>query len=141
MSVIFYPIKPKFAQKIISGEKKYEYRRVKPAKEIKYIVIYSSSPEQLILGIASVSHVLTDTPRKIWKETSLTSGISKSEYQSYFSGADVACAIGIDVVYKLEIPLNPKQIFDDFTVPQSFKYLDESSFSHLKSRVNCEFVT
>ncbi len=141
MSVIFYPIKPKYAQKIISGEKRYEYRRVKPKRDVKYIVIYSSSPEQLILGLASVSDVITGTSSEVWNMTHKLGGISKSEYKSYFQGADSACAIAIDVVYKLEIPINPKLIFDNFTIPQSFKYLDTPSFDIIMEKGKIQLVT
>ena len=127
MSVIFYPIKPKYAQKIISGEKKFEYRRVKPQRDVKHIVIYSSSPEKLILGLASVSEIITGTSTEVWNMTHEQGGISLAEYESYFQGANSACAIAIDIVYKLELPINPKLIFEDFTIPQSFKYLDISS--------------
>jgi predicted transcriptional regulator len=127
MSVIFYPIKPKYAQKIISGEKRFEYRRVKPQRDVKHIVIYSSSPEKLILGLASVSEIITGTSTEVWDKTHKQGGISLPEYESYFHGANTACAIAIDIVYKLEVPFNPKLIFDNFTIPQSFKYLDTSS--------------
>lgn len=140
MSVIFYPIKPKYAQKIISGEKKFEYRRVKPQRDVKHIVIYSSSPEQLIIGLASVSTVISGTSKEVWDETHSFGGITKSEYEDYFEGAGSACAIAIDIVYKLEVPLSPKAIFGNFTIPQSFKYLDDSSIETIMTKGNCQVV-
>lgn len=140
MSVIFYPIRPKYAQKIISGEKKFEYRRVKPKRNVTHIVIYSSSPEQLIIGLASVSEIITGSSNDVWKSTHKFGGISKIEYDNYFKGANSACAIGIDIVYKLEVPINPKTVFENFTVPQSFKYLEASSVKLLMAKGNGKAV-
>ena len=54
MSKTLLSIKPKFADKIISGEKKFEYRTHIPSRHINSIVIYSTSPIGRIIGEVEV---------------------------------------------------------------------------------------
>lgn len=44
MSKILLSIKPEFADKIMSGKKKFEYRTHVPSRPINSIVIYSTFP-------------------------------------------------------------------------------------------------
>ena len=50
MSKILLSIKPEYANKIMSGEKKFEYRKAAPQKNVDTILIYSTKPQGIILG-------------------------------------------------------------------------------------------
>ncbi|APH40873.1 Uncharacterized protein A9P81_0990 [Leptospira interrogans serovar Copenhageni/Icterohaemorrhagiae] len=60
--VVFLPIKPEFAHKIINGEKNIEFRKKFSSQEVETIVIYSSSPEKRVIGYATVDSIVIDTP-------------------------------------------------------------------------------
>ena len=80
MSTILLPIKPEYAYKILSGEKKYEYRKRIASLDVTRIVIYATYPISKILGEVSVSGYLKDDPPKIWDITKASSGITIEKY-------------------------------------------------------------
>ncbi|MEH7495877.1 ASCH domain-containing protein, partial [Neobacillus niacini] len=75
MCNIILSIHPNFVEKIISGEKRYEFRKVKTKLPPDKIIIYSTSPISQVIGEADVENILIDTPEKLWEKTSNYSGI------------------------------------------------------------------
>ena len=127
MSTILLPIKPEYAYKILSGEKKYEYRKRIAVHDITRIVIYASSPVSKIIGEVSVSGNLKDTPKKLWDKTKEHSGISIEKYNKYFYDKEVAYAYCL----KRAITYQNSRTLEEFGlnyVPQSFAYLKECPY-------------
>jgi predicted transcriptional regulator len=62
---ILISIKPKFVEKILSGDKKYEYRTKRPKTNINTMLIYCTSPTMKIVAEASIEHIICGTPNKI----------------------------------------------------------------------------
>lgn len=120
--IIFLPIKPNYAFKIIKGEKKYEFRKNTFTKDIDIAIIYATSPEKKIIGCFKIEEILVDDPKIIWKRCKKYSGIKKEDYFKYFSYKNIATALKISKKYILEKFIDPKKIWPDFKVPQSFKY-------------------
>jgi len=130
-------IKPNFVEKIFSGLKKFEYRKTIFKKEVKRIVVYSTMPVGKIVGEFAIVDILEGSPKAIWESTKELSGINKTFFQEYFNGRTrgYAIKIGSKKVYKN--PIDPKRMFDAFTPPQSFLYLDvalEKKLNLAKSR-------
>lgn len=119
---IILPIKPEFAEKILNGEKRYEYRRRLCAKKIDKIYIYATAPEKRIIGEVDVTAKLCMKTEDLWKISKQHSGISKAYYTKYFNGMDVASAYQLGTVerYKKGVPLSAIGI--DYA-PQSFMYI------------------
>lgn len=84
--VVFLPIKPEFAHKIINGEKNIEFRKKFSNQNVETIVIYSSSPEQKIIGFAKIDSIVIDTPDSLWNQFSHQGGIDKNRFYTYFYG-------------------------------------------------------
>ncbi|MBQ2887207.1 MAG: ASCH domain-containing protein [Alphaproteobacteria bacterium] len=124
MSKILLSIKPEFADKIISGEKKFEYRTHVPIKDVNTIVIYSTTPVGKIIGEVQVAGVISGAPSSLWEKTKKSAGISRSKYREYFRGRKVAYAFELGEIKKFE-----KEIFlEDYGLtkaPQSFVYLEK----------------
>ena len=118
---ILLSIKPDFANKIFSKEKRFEYRKNIP-KEIKEVVVYASSPVKKIIGSFTVKKVLENNPQKIWKNTKSFAGISKMFFDNYYAGKETAFAIEIDRITKFSIT---KELSDYkiTTPPRSFCYI------------------
>lgn len=120
---ILLSINPEYVDKIFSGEKKIEYRRsIFKNKEIKTIVIYSTSPIKKIVGEFTIKKIIKDAPIKLWNLSPKSSGISEKKFYEYFKDKKEGYAIIIDKVikydnYKLLEDLSIK------TAPQSFIYL------------------
>ncbi len=124
--IAFLPIKPQFASKIVKGEKLFEYRKRIFNEETSCIVIYSSSPEKKIVGVAKINKILEGSPTYIWEKTKKHGGITRKFFREYFFGVKKASAIELIDVYPLKVPLSPFQIQEDFNIPQSFCYVDLS---------------
>lgn len=122
---ILMSINPEFAKKIISGEKKYEYRRVIPSRisNIKHIVIYETYPIQQVSAEIEVVGFCYGTPEMIWKQTYKNSGITKEFFDKYCEGCNNIIAYKLGDIRLFDIPLTLQDYNLKFP-PQSFVYLD-----------------
>lgn len=118
-------IKPDFVEKILSGEKKFEYRKKIFKQPVDTVVIYSSSPVQKFVGEFTVSNIVHSDILDVWKETKSESGISYNYYRKYFSKHKEAYALEISDLKIYETPINPTDIISDFKPPQSYCYLKD----------------
>lgn len=116
-------IKPNYARAILSGDKKFEFRRSRIKKDIDFILIYASSPMKAFVGFAEVEDIITDTPTKLWKIAGDHGGISHKDFMEYFKGKANGYALKLKAIHKFEISISPDDIFDGFRPPQSFMYL------------------
>lgn len=124
MKAVLLSIKPEFAHKIFEGSKKFEFRKqVFKDTSVKKVIVYSSSPEQKVIGEFEIETILDDTPDKIWVQTRLYSGISRKFFKSYFEGRDKAYAIKVASTKRY---LKQKSLadFNIHTAPQSFAYVN-----------------
>ena len=121
---VLLSIKPKYVQKIFSGQKKFEFRKNIFKKNISSVVIYSSSPVKKIVGEFTIKNILEGKIEYIWQQTYKFAGITKEEYLSYFNKKNKAFAIEINEIKKYNNPIDPLILFSkNFTPPQSYKYI------------------
>ena len=124
MCKILTSINPIYADKILSGTKKYEYRKVKAKKDkVNKIVIYATYPIMKVVGEVEVKDILEETPEKLWNVTKKYSGVTKQFYDNYFNKSSKAIAYKLGKIEKYD---EPKKLEDVGVkcVPQSFLYLD-----------------
>lgn len=121
---VLMSIKPEFVERIASGAKRFEFRRVLFRRaDIDSIVVYASSPVSQVVGELSIQQILTDSPDKIWEKTRSYSGISKDYFDAYFGNKDVANAIAIDSYTPYSQRLSLSEL-DVKRAPQSFCYIE-----------------
>ncbi|MBQ6628292.1 MAG: hypothetical protein IJH65_05680 [Methanobrevibacter sp.] len=113
-------IKPQFVQKIISGEKKYEFRRRIYKQEVDKIYIYQTLPDAKIVAYFTPGKIVKDTPQNLWKNFKEVSGTTEEHLLNYLHDKDEAYAIEITNLKIFEEPFIPKGIL----APQSYKYID-----------------
>ena len=94
MNVIL-SIKPEFVEKIFSGEKQYEYRKILFKQKVDTVYIYASRPISKIVGEFKIEKIINDTPANIWNQTKEHSGVTKSFFQKYYAGKDKGVALKI----------------------------------------------
>lgn len=124
MSKILMSINPKYVDEIISGRKKYEYRKIKvKRKDIDKMIIYSTSPIMKVVAEVDIEDILIDSPKKIWDMTKEYSGTSKEFYDKYYKNRKNAVAYKLGNVKVYDKPKKLSDIGIDY-VPQSFVYLD-----------------
>ena len=124
MKAVLLSIKPEFAHKIFDGTKKYEFRKqIFKDSSIKKVIVYSSSPEQKVIGEFTIDDILNDTPSDLWLQTRDYSGITQAFYEEYFRGRKNAYAIKVAStrIYEQKKDLSD---FDIMFPPQSFAYVE-----------------
>jgi predicted transcriptional regulator len=123
---VLLSIKPKYTQKIFSGEKKFEFRKQKPKLPFTRVFIYESSPSQTIVGWFNVSRIHSGTPDEIWNKCKQFSGIDEEKYFEYSQGRRVIFAFEIGQIFQFDAPIDPFRHFSDFKPPQNFSYFNDS---------------
>lgn len=121
---VLLSIKPEYANKIFSGEKKFEFRkRAFRNIEVHTVVVYSTMPVGRIIGEFTIKHIHQDSPESIWSKTKKYSGIDEVFFNEYYNGRELAVAIEVDKTSLYKEPINPKEEYENFTAPQSFMYI------------------
>ncbi|AWX14812.1 hypothetical protein CEP48_00840 [Mergibacter septicus] len=122
---VLLSIKPEFVEKIISGEKKFEFRKSLPKKKgITTVVVYSTMPVGKVIGEFKVKATYTHEPESLWEKTKDFSGISKKFFDEYFSSRTLAHAFEIDSFHLYDEPLKISEILPSGTPPQSYCYIN-----------------
>jgi predicted transcriptional regulator len=123
---ILLSIKPEFADKIMSGEKRYEYRKtLHKHPNVQSALVYVTQPVGKLVCEFDISAIVKLSPAEMWKKTAAWSGISKEFFDSYFENRQYAFALQIGAVNKYDVPRDPREVFDDFVPPQSFMYVPQ----------------
>jgi predicted transcriptional regulator len=129
IAAVLLPIKPCFAEKIMDGRKRIEFRKIRFCRNVSHVIVYASSPVQRILGYFGISHIDEASPRLLWKRYAAVGGITKSALMDYFANSEVGIAIGIDWVVRMSEPLPVSCLGRTIKVPQSYAYIDEHQFA------------
>jgi predicted transcriptional regulator len=132
---ILLSVKPRFAELILSGFKKVEFRRTWAAQPVGLAVIYSSSPVQRIVGIVDINGTFLASPPKVWtKCLHLGPGLERKEFMEYFTGKDEACGVLLGEVTLPPKSVPPKSLFNSFRPPQSYRYLSTAELRRVGKR-------
>lgn len=123
MCSVLMSIRPEFVRQIMTGKKKYEYRKRVCRNKIDRIYIYSTVPVRKIVGEAEIESVLVNTPEKLWEITKDAAGIDKEFYDSYFGDREEAVAYKLINIKSYENPKTLKD-FGISVAPQSYQYID-----------------
>jgi len=130
--MLLMSIKPAYIQKILEGKKTVELRRTRPKlSQGDLIVFYASSPQKAIRGAATVEKIIEGSPAEVWATSSEQVGISKRDYDKYFSGSKKAFGIMLETVWAYANPIGidaMRGLVNNFMPPQSFRYLSMEEF-------------
>lgn len=124
---VLLSIKPEFTNAINSGTKRYEYRRRMFSKSCDEVLVYCTAPVQKIVSKFEIDEVLCLPVDELWERTHQHGGIDEERYRAYFSGLEYGYAIAIGGVEVYDEPINPSDIIENFTPPQSFLYVRQDS--------------
>ena len=118
---IIVSINPEYVEKILSGEKKFEYRTRVAKQQVDTLVIYATKPIMKVVAEVEILGVIATSPEELWNQTKKQSGITKSFFDEYFKDRQIAYAYKLGEVKVYE---KPKSLMD-FGLrmpPQSFVY-------------------
>lgn len=114
-------IKPKYVEKILSGEKKYEYRKTLLKKDVESILVYSTFPVKKVVCEIKLLEVVKGTLEYVYNKTNKESGITLEEFNNYFKNKSIAYAYKLGSIKRLNLTL--KEIGVP-TAPQSYQYIE-----------------
>lgn len=122
---VLLSVRPKYIDSILSGRKKFEFRKQKFKRApINFIFIYVSAPVKKIVGYFELKEIIEDQPKNLWKKLSSDSGLNEEEFSNYFQNKEIGYAIKITDFKKFKKPETPNNIVKNFHPPQSFCYID-----------------
>jgi predicted transcriptional regulator len=122
---VLLSIKPKHAEKIFDGTKKFEFRRsIFKNESVKTVLVYASSPVKMVIGEFKIESILRSDLKDLWKQTKKYAGIEEDYFYEYFSNKSAGFAIKIAKTKKYKKALCIKEDFN-LLPPQSFAYLSE----------------
>ena len=124
MCRVLLSINPEYVEKILSGEKEFEFRKNRCKSDADKMVIYCTSPVMKVVGEADIVEIIEGTPAIVWKKTRSKAGVSKDFYDSYYSGRSKSVAYKLANIKKYKRP-RTLESFGLYSAPQSFVYLSK----------------
>lgn len=124
-SSVLMSLRPRYADAILSGAKTVELRRRRPSfGPGTLVLIYSSSPDERVLGTFKAGDVLVAPPAQLWPSIQARAGVSRAEFDAYFAGCELAVAIDV----KDPRRLRPSRL--GIRPPQSYFFLRGTDRRH-----------
>lgn len=132
--VIAIAIKPFFADAILSGKKTVEFRKNGVPKDIKNIVLYSTLPEQKIIGYCNVIECIIAHPELLWEKYGELGSINYSDFCLYYKNTEIGKCYIIGDVYRFKQPIPLEKCKSFSKAPQSFSYLNKAEWKNFKRK-------
>jgi len=122
---VLMSIRPEYAEAILSGSKTFELRRRRPSFAVgSQVIVYSSSPDQRLLGTFEAGQVHEAEPERLWRRVKSQAGITRAAFDSYFDG----CLVGYAIEVRNPRRLDPQPL--RFRPPQSYLFLASNRRAH-----------
>ena len=123
---VILSIRPQHTSRIMAGEKTVELRRRFPVSLPKGTIayIYSTSPEQAMVGHAGIGGVRQLDVEEIWQRHADAACVEREDFDRYFDGLDRGFAIEFENARRFGKPLSLSFLRErfEFKPPQSFLY-------------------
>lgn len=128
---VLISLEPRHAANILAGTKQVELRRRPMHVEPGSIIwLYVKKPIGAIIGFVTLAQVYSAEPKHVWKKFGRVSGLSRTEFMTYFDGAVGASAMALEQPRKLENPLSLEALraaIPGFHPPQFYCRLSSDS--------------
>jgi len=130
-SIALMSIHPEYANKILNGTKRVEFRKWMFSNAPSIVVIYSTSPVSQVVGYFIVDGIEASDPLSLWDKYNTAGGINRKDFNHYFKGAERGIAIRVGKVHRLNKPVGLQELVGSRRPPQSFRYLDSALCTEL----------
>jgi predicted transcriptional regulator len=119
---VMFSLHPEYWEKMVSAEKKYEFRLRLWNAWTTRIFIYATQPVGKVVGEFRARSSWMETPKRAWFGCSEGGGISKEEFDKYCGEKKRVGVIKIGDVKVFKEPL-PVTAFGLSKAPQAFQYV------------------
>ena len=136
---LFIAVKPEYANKLISGTKNIELRKMKPCVQPgDYVIIYASAPVKAVVGFGKVKAIIMCSPQEMWNKHSERLGINEQSFFSYYMGYRKAVGIEFEMIKSIA-PIGLvelRNVDSNFQPPQIYRYVtNEDIITVLSKRI------
>ena len=131
-AVALMSIHPGFAEDLMSGDKKVEFRRIAPKFDVSHVVVYATKPIAAVIGVFEVEKMDRTSPRQLWSRYGSVGGIDRSDFFAYYEGTNVGVALVVKKTWRCPVPLGLNDGGLPARPPQSFMYLAPQILDHLR---------
>jgi predicted transcriptional regulator len=121
--VVLLSVHPEYAESILDGSKRVEFRKTRFGNSPDLAVLYATSPVKKIVGYFEVDSVETMSVGSLWRKYGKVSGMSFNRFMSYYNGSRAGVALEVGMVRWLQRPMSLSALLGLATPPQSFRYL------------------
>ena len=135
---LFIAVKPEYANRLISGKKDIELRKMKPnVQPGDYVIIYASAPVKAVIGFGKVKTIIICSPQEMWNKHSERLGIDTQGFYSYYNGHNKAVGIEFEIIK----PIAPIGLLDlkkadpNFHPPQIYRYVTNDDISLVLAQI------
>lgn len=124
-------IHPRYADAILRGDKRVEFRRTRFSREVTHVAVYATTPVKAVVGFFEVESVDTDSPPVLWRRYKAIGGIGVEAFEKYFAGAPRGTAIRVGRTVRFARPFAVSAVGTSTSPPQSFCYLHDAAATEL----------
>lgn len=125
--VALLSIHPRFAEAILNGEKRVEFRRTKFSRDVSHVVIYATLPIGKVIGWFEVAGIETQHPDDLWRKFQGSGGIDEDDFRAYYNGRETGYAIRVRESRRLKRAKPLTAVCKGIRPPQSFTYLNKAA--------------
>lgn len=129
--VALMSIHPHYAEAIVSGRKRAEFRKRPLAADVNVVLIYATAPVSAIIGWFTVRGTVKTTPKDIWHLLHDVGEICWADFAAYYSGCNEGVALLVGEAGRLTRPVALSEIQPSPATPQSFNYIPDNVMAQI----------
>jgi predicted transcriptional regulator len=116
-------VHPHFAEAIMDGRKKVEFRKRRFADDVKVVWVYATAPVSKVIGYFEVGTIHTAKPSDLWRRFADVGCIDRAAFDRYYADRSTGEGIGIRKAVRLPRPAPIADLLPSGVPPQSYAYV------------------
>ncbi len=97
-------VHPRFAEAIMDGRKKVEFRKRRLADDVTVVWVYATAPVRRVIGYFEVDSIHTANPADLWRRFAHVGCIERADFDRYYADSRTGAGIGIRKAVRLRHP-------------------------------------
>ena len=116
-------VHPHFAEAIMDGRKKVEFRKRRFADDVSVVWVYATAPVRKVIGYFEVGTIHTANPTDLWRQFADVGCIDRAAFDRYYADSLTGAGIGIRRAVRLRRPAHSVDLLPSGVPPQSYAYV------------------